>query len=115
KDGDVKEQPENKVMMTLKQMKAYVIQLGVFSEQENADIWSKTYAQAGFPSISFQRENQYFLFTGVANTEEKAKEFAEILLKEEIEVYVKEWETDEKEIKLTEEESKWIQLFQEQW
>lgn len=115
KDEDVNEQSENKNITTLKQVKAFVIQLGVFSEQKNADTWAKTYEQAGVPSTIFQRDNQYFLFTGVANSEEKAKEFAADLSKQEIEVYVKEWITNQKEIELTDEESKWIQSFQKQW
>src|SRR5690625_3948493 len=115
KDEDVNEQSENKKITTLKQVKAFVIQLGVFSEQKNADTWAKTYEQAGVPSTIFQRDNQYYLFTGVANSEERAKEFAEKLSKQDIEVYVKEWVTNEKEIELTDEENKWIQLFQEQW
>src|SRR5699024_1243566 len=68
KDEDVKENTDRKVTTTLKQMSAFVIQLCVFSELENADEWSKTYEQAGFPSTTFQRDNQYFLFTGVANS-----------------------------------------------
>lgn len=115
-DEDAMEHAENNVMSTsLKQMSAFVIQLGVFSERENADTWSKTYEQTGFPSTLFKRDDQYFLFIGMANTEEKAKEFAEVLLEQDIEVYVKEWKTNEIDIKLTEEESKWIQLFQELW
>jgi len=115
KDAETNERSENKKTTTLKLMKAFVIQLGVFSEQKNADTWAKTYEQAGVPSTIFQRDNQYYLFTGVANSEERAKEFAEKLSKQDIEVYVKEWVTNEKEIELTDEENKWIQLFQEQW
>lgn len=100
---------------TLKQMNAYVLQLGVFSEIENANDWSKIYQKAGFSSIHFLRDNQYFLFAGIAESEEKAKELATILLKDEIEVYVKEWITNEIEIGLTGEESQWFTSFQEQW
>lgn len=115
KDVDAADQDDRKKTTILKQMNAFVIQLGVFSEQKNADTWAKTYEQAGVPSTIFQRDNQYFLFTGVANSEEKAKKFAEDLSKQDIEVYVKEWITNQKEIELTDEESKWIQEFQDQW
>lgn len=115
KDEDVKEQAEQKLTTSLKQINAYVVQLGVFSEQKNANTWSETYEQVGFPSTSFQKDNQYYLFTGMAKTEQKAKEFAEILLKEDIEVYVKEWITSEVEVELTEEEDEWLKLFHQQW
>lgn len=114
KDEDVIDKTESK-RMTLKEMNAYVIQLGVFSEQANADDWSETYEQLGFPSTHFQRDNQYYLFTGMAETEKKAKEIAEILLQEDIEVYVKEWTTSEIEIELTEEVDEWLVLFHNQW
>lgn len=100
---------------TLKQMNAYVLQLGVFSEQENANAWSDTYQLAGFPSIHFQRESQHFLFAGIAHTEEKAKELSAKLLNNDVEVYVKEWTTDEIEVELSAEESKWLSEFQELW
>lgn len=100
---------------TLKQMKAYVLQLGVFSEKENANDWSETYQQEGVTSVHFHRDNQYFLFSGMADTEERAKEFAAILLKDGIEVYVKEWITNEIDAELTGTESEWLASFQEQW
>lgn len=100
---------------TLKQIHAHVLQLGVFSEQENANDWSETYQQLGFPSIHFQRDDQYYLFAGMAETKERAKEFATTLLENDIEVYVKEWTTSEIEVELTEEESEWLKLFQEEW
>src|SRR5699024_1938262 len=45
---------------------------------------------------------------------ERAKEFATTLLENDIEVYVKEWTTSEIEVELTEEESEWLKLFQEE-
>src|SRR5699024_3061608 len=49
------------------------------------------------------------------DTEERAKEFAAILLKDGIEVYVKEWITNEIDAELTGTESEWLASFQEQW
>lgn len=112
---EMREDAERTLITTLKQLDAYVIQLGVFSEQKNADAWSETYEQIGFPSTHFHRDDQYYLFTGMAATEEKAKEFAEPLLKEGMDVYVKEWVTNEIEIYLTEEEDKWFGQFYKQW
>ncbi len=108
------DKPEDK-LMTLQQMNAYVLQLGVFSEIDNVNAWSEIYQQQGFPTTHFFRDHQYFLFIGIAETKEKAKEFAATLMENDIEVYVKEWTTNKVEIELTEEESNWVQLFQEQW
>lgn len=113
-DEDDMDQTETKPT-TLKQMKAFVLQLGVFSGIENVSSWSETYQQEGYSSIHFHRDDQYFLFAGLAETKEKAKEFATTLLSDDIDVYVKEWITNEIEMELTAEESEWFTSFQEQW
>lgn len=100
---------------SLQQINAYVLQVGVFEEKGNADNWSDTYQQQGFSTTSFFRDNQYFLFIGLADTEETAKKFAATLLERGIEVYVKEWTVNGIEKDLTPEEAEWMQLFQEQW
>src|SRR5699024_3942517 len=62
KDEDVNEQSENKKITTLKQVKAFVIQLGVFSEQQNADTWAKHMSKQEFPlQYSKGTTNIFFL------------------------------------------------------
>lgn len=106
---------EDKSEIILKEMGAFVLQGGVFSEKVNADEWANTYQQAGFPTVIFKRDQQYFLLVGLADTEERAKKLATALEKDQFDVYVKRWTTKEKRITLTAEENHWLLSFQEQW
>ena len=47
--------------------------------------------------------------------EEEAKKSAVLIKEHELDVFVKQWETIEKEVNLTEEEQVWIQSFIKQW
>ncbi|WP_373892968.1 SPOR domain-containing protein [Virgibacillus natechei] len=100
---------------TLEQINAYVLQGGVFSDETNAEEWISKYEQAGFPSFIWEQEEKYFLLVGLANTEERAEQFANQLKEHEFDIYVKEWTTEEGEVDLTEEEHEWLQSFHENW
>lgn len=98
-----------------KSVDAFVTQGGVFSEKENADQWAKTFKQAGFPAIIWERESQYYLLTGIASTEEQAKQLATSMKEQELDVFAKEWPTSDFEVEFTEKEIAWLGDFQAQW
>lgn len=102
-------------LVTLQEMAAYVTQGGVFSEAANAEEWAKKYEQAGFPSVIFAQDDQYFLLVGIADKENIANEFAENLKDKQFEVYVKEWKSEQEKVELTAEEEHWMTSFQSQW
>ena len=112
-DEDDTQLKANKV--TLKAMGAYVLQVGVFTEKANADEWANTYNEQGFPATIMQRDNQYFLFAGIADTKEGAEQLALTIEEQELDVFVKEWVINETDTELTEEEHRWIKSFQDQW
>lgn len=96
-------------------MSAYVLQGGVFTEKENADKWAEKFTQAGFPAVIWEKESQYYLLTGIADSEEQAKEQAGEMQSSELDAFAKEWETAEMDETLSETEIGWLGDFQSQW
>lgn len=106
---------EQRQLYTANSMSGYVVQVGVFSKKENAEEWIKNYEQAGFLTTLWKKENQYFLFAGIADTTDLANDFASKVKDHNFDAFVKEWQTKEFEIKLTESEYKWLTSFQNLW
>lgn len=107
------QQAENTVEFA--SLTAYVLQAGVFSERKNAEAWSENFKAAGIPVVIWEREGQYYLFAGVANSAEAAAQAAEELETEELELYSKEWKTKSLEISLTANEEAWLNAYLEWW
>ncbi|QTM99961.1 hypothetical protein ERJ70_12065 [Sediminibacillus dalangtanensis] len=99
----------------LKGMEAFVIQGGVFSSKDKAEAWQKNFTEADFPSMVWEREGQYYLFAGVADTEAAAKKTASAMTENKLETYVKPWQTTATEKDLTEGEAEWLQQFPPLW
>lgn len=89
----------------------YVLQAGLFEEQANAEEWQQTYTSAGQPAFIWERDEQYFLLIGIYHTEDQAKQRAVELQGEGFDVFVKAWQTTEKELELPEDASAWIGQF----
>ncbi|WP_176330243.1 SPOR domain-containing protein [Oceanobacillus rekensis] len=104
------------VIVQLDPLEAHILQAGIFSEKENAEQWSDNYAAEGIPTITWERDNQYFLIAGVANTKEDAKFLADELKKNgSVDLYVKEWATINGDLELTADEENWLVQFQAEW
>lgn len=100
---------------TLEGMRAFVLQGGVFSKAENADEWALKFQQATIPTVVFEKDQQHYLFVGIASTENEAKKLAKTVTDQQFEVYVKEWKSEDVELELTAEEQHWLESFQKQW
>lgn len=97
------------------ELSAYMLQAGVFSQRENAENWMKLYQGENLPVIVWEREEHYYLFTGVYMQEEEAKQRAVELQAKGFDVFVKPWSTSEAELTLTNDEAKWLNDFQTTW
>ncbi|MUK86971.1 hypothetical protein GMD78_00960 [Ornithinibacillus sp. L9] len=106
---------ENMSTKTLGTMDGFVLQGGVFSEETNATEVGRDFEEEGFQPVIWNRDNQYYLLVGLSNTQEHAKSNAESLMDLDLEVFVKDWNSGELEMELSEEEYKWFQSFQSQW
>lgn len=96
-------------------MNAYVLQAGVFSNQENADESAKDYEKAGFITEIWERDEQYYLLAGIAETKERGIEVAKELDHHELDIYIKEWDTKKSQVKLNKNDGQWIKSFEKQW
>lgn len=106
---------EQQTEYNLNAMRSHVLQVGVFNEKENAEMWMSTYTSNGLPMSLWQRDEQYFLFAGIAATKNAADLIASEIESEDVEIYVKEWETPEYKVNVSKREYQWLQSFQEQW
>ncbi|MGY0693178.1 SPOR domain-containing protein [Virgibacillus sp. FSP13] len=98
---------------TLDPIHAFVLQAGVFSTEANASKWSKKYQKAGFPTTIWQRDDQFFLLAGIAETEEQADSLKANFA--DFDIYVKEWNTKETEKQFTQSGNEWILSFTDLW
>lgn len=100
---------------TAPQLTGYILQAGVFSERVNAVEWQENILPSNIPSIIWERDTQYYLFTGVSDTEDIAKlkvnEFEGLGL----ELYTKQWSTSQMDLELTNVEAEWLEDFQTIW
>ncbi|WP_152654757.1 SPOR domain-containing protein [Oceanobacillus sp. CFH 90083] len=100
------------VMASLDPLEAYILQAGIFSEQENADALIGSLTNLNISTVFFEREEEHYLMAGVGPSEDTAKSLADSLSDNQVELYVKEWSTQFREIEMTEAEREWITAFQ---
>lgn len=105
----------NSQSVSLDAWNAYVLQGGVFSDQANAEELASQFNDSGFPSVVWERDNQYFVLLGIAETEDVAKSIADEIGNAGHDVFVKSWQTADKSIDLTDKEQEWIKSFEEEW
>src|SRR5699024_9685375 len=87
----------------------------VFADEANANHTVDVFAEAGFPSYVWKRDGMYHVFSGIADTRAQADNLADELNKGGMEVYVKEWATQEAELQLNEKENEWLESVRSQW
>lgn len=109
------EETSDQIEVTLDAISAYILQGGVFSEQENAEASADLFQAAGFPTSIWNRDDNYYLLIGATKTKDQAEELALELEQQSLDVFVKEWSTTDHDISLTEEEHRWIQSFVTTW
>lgn len=100
----------------MEEISFYVVQGGVFSEIENAETYGSKFTKKGFPATAWKNnEEDVYLFTGIAATEEEATDIAEEMVDKELEVYVKEWQVEPKQLSGSEADYQFINQFLELW
>lgn len=116
KDNDTKEaNPTDLETLHLDKIHAFVLQVGVFSEVENANEWEATFKEADIKTFIWEREGKHYLLAGIAPTKDQAQIMATRIKEANFDVFIKEWETNEVEKQVTLEEEKWIKSFLGSW
>ncbi len=112
-DTNTQDSEQTLSSITLQPIHAFVLQAGVFSTEANASQWSEKYQKAGFPTTIWQRDDQFFLLAGIAETKKQAESLKANFA--DFDIYVKEWNTKETEKQFTQPGNEWISSFAELW
>ncbi|KGX88076.1 SPOR domain-containing protein [Pontibacillus marinus] len=105
----------SKTTMTFPTVSAFVVQAGIFSTKEKAEIMQSAIATKGFKTYVWPRDGQFYLFAGVAGSKAEAEEMATLLKAQEVEVYVKDWNVSGTEKNVAQPEGKWVQTGANEW
>lgn len=105
----------NEELRELTAIEIFVIQGGVFSEIENLQNWESKYNNIGMKTINWERDDTYYLLAGIAQTEAIAKQRADKLAEQGLDVFVKPWIISDTKLNLSETEYKWLQSFVDVW
>lgn len=111
--SEKEENAKKDVMKTeLPGIQAYILQGGVFSSKENAKKFADDYQGNGVMTMIWKRDNEFFLILGLSHSLKEANKMAANIEENNLDVFVKEWETPTREIKMTKDEEEWIHSFQ---
>jgi len=101
--------------VTFPAMSAFVVQAGIFSTKDKAEIMQRSISQKGVETYVWPRDGQFYLFAGVAPSKAEGEQIATMLKANGIEVYVKEWSVAGAEKEVAKAEGEWIQNGMEGW
>jgi len=101
--------------MTFPNVSAFVVQAGIFSTREQAEIMQNAISEKGVKSYIWPREDEFYLFAGVAPSKAEGEQIATLLKSQEIEVYVKEWSVTGADKTVSQPEGEWVQKGIEEW
>jgi stage II sporulation protein B len=91
-------------------LQAYVVQANVFSSKEGADKFVSSYPDA----VIWERDAKYHIFVSVDASSDTSKNYAKQHSEESLELYGgKVWTTDAVSFNVSNEEVKWLQLFEQ--
>lgn len=100
----------------LPEMTAFVIQGGVFEEESSVNEWKDSFQDAAFSPMVWEDNDDYYLFVGVASTKEQANDLVKDINESfGLDVFAKEWKSDERELTLADDEQQWINSAVELW
>ncbi|WP_404453265.1 hypothetical protein LG329_03240 [Virgibacillus necropolis] len=100
---------------TLKSIQAFVLQAGLFNDESNVTVVQDKFKKAGFPTMVWKRDTQYYLFANLAETKDQTDSQKATFKELNLDTFAKKWATNEVEIELTEAEYNWIQDFHTLW
>lgn len=101
--------------ISLPAVRAFVVQAGIFSTQDQAEVMQSNIESKGVRTFIWPRDGQFYLFAGIAPSKAEGEQIATLLKAQEIEVYVKEWSVPGGKMDLNQTEGDWIQKGMEQW
>lgn len=104
---------ETTASVSLEPLNMFILQGGVFSENNNAAEREQQFEAAGVPAMIWERDGQSFLLAGAAVTKEAGTEVSDTF--SQLDVYVKEWSIEATEFEGSAEAAEWLTKFQDVW
>ncbi len=106
---------EEQGVKTMKGMSFYVVQGGVFQDQNNAEKWAAAFTEKGFSAFKWQKDDQIYLLTSIATSFEDATNIAGQMQAQDLDVYVKEWEIEPYKVELPSSDYMWLEAMIQLW
>src|SRR5699024_10095925 len=78
----------------------FALQAGVFKEQRNAKKWAKIYDKKQMKTFIWKRDGQYYLFTHMTTSKDKAKQIIDGYDEEKIDEFIKKKTSNNKNNKI---------------
>ncbi|MGP4108420.1 SPOR domain-containing protein [Virgibacillus sp. L01] len=117
KEGSEKESASDEVTSStpIESVNAFVLQAGKFEGEANANEMKSKFNQAGFSAMIWVKEDYYYVLAGIANSKDQANQLAKEFNDHQLEVFVKNWNTESGDMKLTNDEVGWLKSYNKQW
>ncbi len=117
KEGSETESASDEVTSStpIESVNAFVLQAGKFEGEANANEMKSKFNQAGFSAMIWTRDNYYYVLAGIAKSKDQANQLAKEFNDHQLEVFVKNWNTEPGDIKLTNDEVNWLKAYNKQW
>lgn len=96
-------------------LQAFTLQIGVFSEKANAEQFIEWLDDKTFLPIIWPDDSLFYVFVGLASTQEQAENLKEKVSSLEAEAFIKEWQTESFTKQVTTEEQQWLESFNALW
>nr|WP_255639715.1 SPOR domain-containing protein [Aquibacillus saliphilus] len=101
--------------VTIEGLDSFVIQAGVFSTKEKAEEWRQQYTDAGFPAMIWENNDEFRLFAGIYQSESSAEPLESAMIAENLDPYVRAWQTETMTIEASAEFDAWLDSFSDHW
>ena|GEM_PF-2729703 len=92
----------------------FVLQGGMFNQDENARTWQQKFEKQGVPAMLWKQNGHIYLFAGAAATEKEAEQLAEGIREKGLDIYVKAWSVPEQTVRMPE-EKEWLRELRQLW
>lgn len=106
---------KSETVVHIPSLQAFIIQGGVFSNEQNFTNWKSRFEKKGLRPVGWYNDGLYYLFLSIGESEQDLLRVKEELLGEGLELYIKKWETKERNIHVDEEEREWMNSFISLW
>ncbi|MBM7572025.1 hypothetical protein [Aquibacillus albus] len=101
--------------LTLDGMEAYIVQGGVFSSMDQAQVWQQHFDSVGIPTMIWENGDEYRIFAGISDSEVYLDEKVSGMSNVDLELYIRPWQTDGFSVDVSSSAADWLEGFLMNW